>query len=153
MPKVQRAILLSHTTADVWSVLSEFGNISAWGPNVDHSCIISDVARGVGAVRRVQTARTTVLETVTEWSDGDLLSYSIVGLPPVIRSVSNTWSLEPIHGGTNVRLTSDIRPGQRPPHRIAAAVVGRRLGSASDQMLGGLSAFLNGRAAVTGDGE
>ena len=28
--------------AEVWDVLSDFGAISSWAPNVDHSCLLSD---------------------------------------------------------------------------------------------------------------
>lgn len=48
--------------ARVWQVLAHFGAISAWAPNVDHSCLLTHQAGGVGAIRRIQTRRTTVGE-------------------------------------------------------------------------------------------
>jgi len=148
MATVERALLVTHGVDEVWSVLAAFGDISSWAPNVDHSCVISDQTDGIGAIRRIQSSRATVLETVVEWDEGEGLSYSIGGLPPVVRSVTNTWSIEPNEAGTTVRLTTEIQPGPRPPHRLVATVVGRRLGAASDQMLGGLASFLNGRSSI-----
>ena len=148
MPIVNRTTLVTHSVDDIWAVLAAFGDISLWAPNVDHSCVVSDRMEGIGAVRRIQSSRATVLETVVEWDETVGFSYSISGLPPVVRSVTNSWNLEPNEAGTNVRLSTNIQAGPRPPHRLAAMVVGRRLGVASDQMLGGLDAFLNGRASA-----
>lgn len=148
MTLVERAALINHDANDIWNLLSAFGDISSWAPNVDHSCVVSERTDGVGAVRRIQTGRATVLETVVDWDEGERLSYSISGLPPVVRSVTNTWTLEPNEVGTNVKLSTLVEPGPRPPHRLIANVVGRRLGSASDQMLGGMVAYLNGRSSA-----
>jgi hypothetical protein len=93
-----------------------------------------------------------VLETVTVWEPDAVLSYTISGLPPVIRSVSNSWSLVATDvpgasvtgAGTEVTLTTTVEPGPLPPHKLAARVAGRTLSTASDQMLGGLAVFLSG---------
>jgi len=139
MSTVERTTSVTAPPADVWEVLSDLAAISSWAPNVDHSCLLTEQESGVGAVRRVQTGRTTVVETVTTWTPDQLLSYAITGLPPVIRSLTNTWQLEPDGGGTTVSLTSQIDAGPRPPQKAIAKAVGRKLGSASDQMLAGLA--------------
>ena len=123
----------------VWAVLSDFAAISAWAPNVDHSCLMSEQTEGAGMVRRIQTDRLTVLETVETWEPGVALSYRITGLPPVIKSVTNTWRLDATGNSTRVRLTTDVDAGPRPPQELIAKAVSRRLGSASDQMIAGLT--------------
>jgi len=137
--EVVRTRQIAAAPPDVWAVLADFGHISSWARNVDHSVVISAEADGVGAVRRIQTGRNTVLERVEAWEPTTMLSYSIEGLPPVVRSVTNTWRLVPEHDGSWVALTTSIQPGPRPPHQVAARVVGRVLAKASDQMLDGLS--------------
>ena len=122
----------------VWMALADFDAISRWAPNVDHSCLTTSTAEGVGATRRIQSGRSTVLETVTEWEPERRLAYSITGLPPVIRSVTNTWRLADLGGTTEVTLTSSIDAGPRPPQKVAARVVGRVLAKASREMLDGL---------------
>ena len=130
----------------VWAVLADFAAISSWASNVDHSCLLSDQTEGVGMVRRIQSGRTTVVETVEHWEPGTALRYAITGLPPVIRSVTNRWSLEaqgdaaagtPI--GTLVTLSTEIDAGSRPPQQLVAKIVGHKLGQASDEMLAGLA--------------
>jgi carbon monoxide dehydrogenase subunit G len=148
---VERTADLRHPPHAVWAVLADFGEISGWAPNVDHSCLMSEQTSGVGASRRIQTGRTTLVETVTEWEPGSRLSYAISGLPVVIRSVTNTWHLEPAGEATKVQLTSEIDTGPRPPQQLVARVVARVLGSASDKMLGGLARYLDApRSADTG---
>lgn len=139
---VERTALIGARPEAVWAALGEFDAISAWAPNVDHSCLMTEQTEGVGTVRRIQTGRTTVIETVTEWEPGVMLSYAITGLPPVIRSVVNRWTVEAADGSTRVALVSEIDAGPRPPQQLIARIVGRRLAAASDQMLDGLAAHL-----------
>lgn len=143
MATVQRTEVIDAAPAAVWSLLADFAAISRWAPNVDHSSLMTEQSEGVGAVRRIQTSGTTVLETVEWWEPGVGLSYAITGLPPVIRSVTNTWRLEPVGAQTDVSLTSEIDAGPRPPQQLVAKAVGRKLGEASDQMLSGLADAMN----------
>jgi carbon monoxide dehydrogenase subunit G len=131
----------------VWGVLADFASISSWAPNVDHSCLLTEQSSGVGAVRRIQAGRLTVVETVIGWADGSSLSYAITGLPKVLRSVTNTWHVEPSADGRNttVTLTTDIDAGPRPAQRVLAGTVARGLGSTSEEMLAGLTSFSTAR--------
>jgi carbon monoxide dehydrogenase subunit G len=137
---VERTVLIRAQPTAVWAVLSDFDAISEWAPNVDHSCLMTEQTEGVGTVRRIQTGRTTLIETVTTWEPEATLSYVITGLPSMIRSVANRWSIEATDGGTPVTLASEIDAGPRPPQQLIARIAGRRLAAASDQMLAGLAA-------------
>ncbi len=140
MAVVERTATIDATPNDLWAILADFASISHWAPNVDHSCIMTDQSQDVGAVRRIQTGGATVLETVTSWDPSKQLTYTITGLPPVIKQVTNTWRLMPTGSQTRVTLTSDIDAGPRPPQQMVAKMAGRKLGQASDQMLAGLAA-------------
>lgn len=144
MVQIERTARIAAPVHDVWTLLADLGGISAWAPNVDHSCLLTEQADGPGTVRRVQAGRTTLRETVTVWEPDATLAYTITGLPPVVRTVSTTWRLAAADGGatTDVTVTSEITPGPRPPHRVAARVVGRVLASAADRMLTGLDSHL-----------
>lgn len=126
----------------VWAKLADFGAISRWAPNVDHSSSATARSDDVGAVRRVQVGRNAFLERVVEWVPEERLAYSIEGLPPVVRSVTNTWQLEGSGPATTVTLTSRIDAGPRPPQQVVARLVGRVLARASRQMLAGLKTHL-----------
>lgn len=140
MSTVAKSATISAPPHDVWAALADFAHISAWAPNVDHSCLMSDQREGVGMVRRIQTGGTTVVETVTSYVPDRTLAYDISGLPPAVRSVTNTWTLAPAGGGTTATLTTEIDTGPRPPRKVVARVVGRIMGRASDEMLEGLAA-------------
>lgn len=127
---------------DVWTVLADFGAINGWASNVDHSCLMSEQTEGIGMVRRVQVGRSSLVERVVDWAPGTKLAYSIEGLPKVIRSVVNTWSLGETARGTRVSLTSRVNAGPRPPQELIAGIVARRLAKASDTMLAGLDVHM-----------
>jgi carbon monoxide dehydrogenase subunit G len=126
----------------VWEVLADFGAISRWAPNVAHSCLTTEQESGVGAVRRVQVGRKALLERVVDWDPGHRLAYRVEGLPPVLRSVTNSWEIVGANGSTGVTLTSHVDAGARPPQKVVARVAGRVMARASRQMLAGLKAQL-----------
>jgi carbon monoxide dehydrogenase subunit G len=142
MTTVECTGLIDAPVDAVWGVLEDFAKISAWAPNVDHSCLMTEQCEGVGTVRRIQTDRTTIVETVESWEPGVGMSYRITGLPPVIKSVTNTWRLGASGGSTMVLLTTNIDTGPKPPQQLIAKVVGRRLSAASEQMIGGLTEYV-----------
>ncbi|MCP3991888.1 MAG: SRPBCC family protein [Actinomycetia bacterium] len=148
MTEVTRSRQVVADPAMVWEVLGHFGAISQWAPNVDHSCLMSDQTEGVGTVRRVQTGRTTLVEQVTEWEPGSTLAYTIEGLPALVRSVVNRWTLDASNRGTLISLSSEIDTGPRPPQRLVARVVGRKLATESEKMLDGLDRHLSERGSA-----
>jgi carbon monoxide dehydrogenase subunit G len=142
MTTVERTGLIAAPLDAVWEVLADFAAISSWAPNVDHSCLMSEQTEDVGTARRIQTGRTTLVETVTTWEPGATLAYSISGLPPVVRSVTNTWRIGASGNSTLVVLTTEIDTGPKPPQQVIAKLVGRRLAAASEQMIAGLTEHL-----------
>ncbi len=139
MTEVERRRTVAASPDVVWTLLADYGGIVAWAPNVDHSCLLSEQESGVGAERRIQSGRTTLVETVRSWEPNQELSYEITGLPKVVRSVVSAWRIAPHDDGTVVTLTSAIDAGPRPPQRLIAKIVGRKLGEAADEMLAGLA--------------
>ena len=142
MADIEESATIAASSDRVWVVLSDFGAIASWASNVDHSCLTTARREGVGAVRRVQVGRNALLEEVVEWEPGERLAYSIEGLPSVVRSVVNTWTLVADGDSTTVTLTSRIDAGPRPPQQLVARAIGKGLAKASRQMLDGLTAAM-----------
>jgi len=142
MTTVTRTALIEAGSAGVWAVLADFESISAWAGFVDHSSLLTEQTEEVGMSRRIQMDRTTVVETVTAWEPGVTFSYEITGLPPVIKSVTNTWRLGASGDATMVWIVTDVDTGPRPPQQAIAKGVARRLSKSSDDMLAGLNARL-----------
>jgi len=148
MAEIVEESSIARSPAAVWAALADFGDISRWAPNVEHSCLTTGQAEGAGAVRRVQVGRNALLERVVEWEPGHRLSYAIEGMPPVVRSVTNTWQLDGSDGSTAVTLTTRIDTGPRPPQQVVARVFGRVLAKASREMLTGLKTSLEAEDAI-----
>lgn len=140
---------ISASPAAVWAVLADFGEIARWAPNVDHSSLMTDQGSRVGATRRVQVGRNVLLEEVVRWEPEVALAYELRGLPPVLHSVINEWTLGARGSSTIVSLTTRIETGPRPPHKVVARVVGRMLGRAAVDLVGGLSSEVAARAAAS----
>lgn len=132
----------------VWDVLADFGSLSSWARNVDHSCLLEHGAdgMGVGTSRRVQVGRNALVERITDFTPATTLGYDIEGLSRRLRRVTNCWTLEPMaRGFTTVTLTTTVEVGNNPVARVAERAVCRLLAKQSDVMLAGLAQRVEGR--------
>jgi hypothetical protein len=139
---IQRTRVIAARGQEVWDVLADFGAISSWADNVDHSCILSSGvdAAPIGTTRRVQVKRDTLVERIIEFDPPYVLAYDIEGLPRLLRRVTNRWTLAASAGDSSVvTLTSTVEIGPRPPQKLAEHVVCRVVARQSDSMLAGLA--------------
>jgi len=145
MTEITRTRTIAATPQAIWDVLADFGSISVWADNVDHSCVLQPGDNGAptGTTRRIQAGRKTLVERIIEFDAPRTLAYDIEGLPPRLRTVRNRWELRPEGDGATVAtLTTTVDIGPRPPQQLAARVVGRVLAKQSDVMLAGLADHL-----------
>ena len=135
-----RTRLLPAPVDRVWEVLAGFDDISTWAPAVvDHSSSMGGPDGGIGAARRIQTGRTTIVETVESWDPPNALAYRLEGLPRALRRVTNEWRLEPVGDQTQATLTTTVVVGPRPPQRLVERIALRRMEKVSDGLLDGLT--------------
>ena len=142
MADIHRTRTIAARVGEIWDVLADFGSISSWADNMDHSCILFSGADGgpVGTARRVQVKRDTLVERITEFDPPHALAYDIQGLPSRLHRVTNRWTLAAKAGGSAVvTLTSTVEIGPRPTQKLAERVLCRVLARQSDMMLAGLA--------------
>lgn len=142
MADIQRTRTIAAPVQEVWDILADFGSLSSWADNADHSCILFSGPDGgaIGTARRVQIKRDTVVERITEFDPPHALAYDIEGLPGRLRRVTNRWTLAARAGdSTAVTLTSTVEIGPRPPQELAERIVCRVVARQSDSMLAGLA--------------
>jgi hypothetical protein len=137
---IDRSRRIAADPQSVWDVLADFGSISSWADNIDHSCILNQGSEPTGTTRRVQIGRNALVETITEFDTTRALAYDVDGLPKRVRRFNNRWSLRPaVDGGTIVTLTSTVEIGSGPMHKLAERAVCRVQVRQSDVMLAGLA--------------
>jgi hypothetical protein len=143
---IDRSRTIAADPKEVWDVLADFGSISSWADNVDHSCILNHGSEPIGTTRRVQIGRNTLVEQITEFEPTRALAYDVEGLPKRLRRFNNRWSLQPADDGkTTVTLTSTVEIGSGPLRKLAECVVCRVQVRESDVMLAGLANRLEKR--------
>jgi hypothetical protein len=122
-------------------VLADFGALSSWADNADHSCVLNHGPDGgpFGTTRRVQIGRNVLVERIVEFDPPVALAYDIEGLPSRLRHVVNRWALRPTGDATAVTLTSRVEIGAGPVARAAEWIVARVMAKQSDSMLTGLA--------------
>ena len=142
MSEIARTARVAATPEQVWDVLSDFGGLATWAHTVDHSCPTTDQPDGPGAARRVQVGRTALIERIVTWDPSTALGYEIAGLPGVVRTATNTWSLVRSGDGTAVTLTTAVDCGNLPPQRAIARAVARKMAETSAGLLADLERHL-----------
>lgn len=144
--QISRSRIVGAAPEAVWEVLADFGAISTWAGNVDHSCLLEHGSEGpaVGTSRRVQVGRDTLVERITEFTPPACLAYDIEGLPRRLHRVANRWALTPAAGDTDVTVTSTVEIGGNPVAGLAERALCRFLSKQSDAMLAGLAARVEG---------
>lgn len=141
MAELDRSRVIAANPTQIWDVLADFGGIASWA-GVAHSCILSHGPDGalVGTARRVQIGRNTLVETVTECDPQYVLAYEIEGLPKVLGTISNRWTLEPTSGGeTIVTITTTVRKGRGRTQQLVERLTCQALARGSDTMLAALA--------------
>jgi carbon monoxide dehydrogenase subunit G len=137
---IDRSRTIAADPKEVWDVLADFGSISSWADNIDHSCILNHGSEPIGTTRRVQIGRNALVEQITEFEPTRALAYDVEGLPKRLRRFNNRWSLRPAQDGTTiVTLTSTVEIGSGPLHKLAERLVCRVQVRQSDVMLAGLA--------------
>ena len=145
---LSRRIDIAAPRDEVWAVLSRLDQIGRWAPGVDHASYTTEATEGIGAARRIQAGRQTLLETITTWREPATLAYRLEGLPPIVGTVTNRWDLTVMSGATTTAtLTTIIDPGGNRAGKVVARGLIRVLGRASTGMLEGLAAHLAARPA------
>jgi Polyketide cyclase / dehydrase and lipid transport len=137
--EIDRRLAIAADPKAVWAVLADFGAISSWADNIDHSCVLIQGSEPVGTTRRVQIGRNALVEQITEYDELRALAYDVEGLPKRLRRFNNRWSLRPVDDGTVVTLTSTAEIGSGPIHTLAERAVCRVQARQSDLMLAGLA--------------
>ena len=148
MASISRTRTVAAPASAVWDVLADFGSISAWASNVDHSCLLEhgDDPAAVGTSRRVQVGRDTLVERITDSVAPTTLRYSIEGLPRPLGRVANRWTITPFGDSTAVTLTSTVDIGGNPLARVAEKAACGFMARQSDVMLAGLARRVEGSA-------
>ena len=111
MAAIDRSRTIAAEPQAVWDVLADFGSISSWADNIDHSCVLVQGDQPLGTTRRVQIGRNALVETITEFDSPRAIAYDVDGLPKRVRRFTNRWSLQPADRGTIVTLTSTVKIG------------------------------------------
>ena len=140
--ETRRSRTIAAEAQAIWDVLADFGAVSSWAEFVDHSCLLSSAAEGigVGTARRVQLGRNTLVERITDFDPPISLSYDVEGLPRLVRQLRSTWSLRPLaRGYTEVTLTNSVDIGSNPVQKLGERIFGRISTKQLDLLLSGLT--------------
>ena len=124
----------------VWAVLADYFRLATWASQIDHSSAMTAAPAGMGASRRVATGGSVLIENVVDWKPSSAMAYEIVGLPPIVSRVENRWELRSTGAATSITLTCSVEPGPKPPMKVAAKAVVRRIGKVNESLVADLIA-------------
>lgn len=137
---ISRSRTIAAPQQAIWDVLADFGSLSSWADDIDHSCILRHGAGGpLGTTRRVQVGRNTFVENIIDFDPPITLAYRIEGLPTRVRAAANRWTLTPKGAATVVTLTSTLDVDAGPLSSAVEWLACRGMARQSDRFLAGLA--------------
>ena len=81
MQKVTVQVEIDAPAEKVWEVLADFGNISAFNPNLTNSHLTADQPNGVGATRHcdLTVGGASIEERIVDWDEGHSYTVDVYG--------------------------------------------------------------------------
>jgi len=112
MIQIKEAIGIDAPLDTVWSILENFGNVSAWAPYMRSSTLIGNQKTGVGTRRKLlHDWGFRLEEKVTGWDAGRGFAFDVIKAPYPMKNVRETWAIEHGNGHTTVASTVEYAMG------------------------------------------
>lgn len=149
---VLSAMLPTKATADrVWQVISHQESYADVADNISHVEIVA--GKGEGMVRQCADKKgKTWRETCTAWDEGKGFAFTVhtdaPDYPYPIANLSGEWFLEPMAGGTAVRMIFKVQPKAGLINHLAFRAMAAPFAKICDRLLVRWVAIMEGRAAV-----
>lgn len=139
MINVMRQLDIEVPAERLWEILSDYGNVSVWSPNVSHS-VSTKGGSGVGTERECAVdGFGTITETVSDWAEGKRISILIENVT-LLHTALSTWSLTALdEKRTRVTVDLEAQPKYGPLGGLmGAAVMKPKMGATLQAALEGL---------------
>jgi carbon monoxide dehydrogenase subunit G len=100
---------------EVWRKIAKLDEVQHYVESVTKSYYSSEQTEGVGAERTCEVQGFgTLQEKIVQWDEGESLTYTVDGMPRVIRSAQSHWAVEaitPFKTRISVQSTIETRYG------------------------------------------
>ncbi len=91
MVKLSNQVQINAPKSKVWEIVSDFGNVSRWGPLVTQSATMSPNNQGIGAERSCEVLQLgNITEKVIDWDEGNSIMIEVKGIPAVYSLVNKS---------------------------------------------------------------
>lgn len=91
MVKITNQVQINAPKSKVWEIVSDFGNVSRWGPLVTQSATLSQNNKGLGAERSCEVLQIgSITEKVIGWDEGNSITIDVKGVPGVYSLVNQS---------------------------------------------------------------
>lgn len=115
----------------VWEAISDAGDYGRFAPGIAHTAIVTGAGEGMVRVCRDDQGAEWA-ETCTLWEEGHRyrMTVDVSSYPAhyrlLLHEFAQTWTLEPVPGGTRIRLTFDAAVKLGVLGRAAVRMLGRQ---------------------------
>jgi uncharacterized protein YndB with AHSA1/START domain len=103
LTKLHHEVLIEAPVATVWAVLTDLEAVQAYNPGVERARCVSEQRQGVGAARRCDFRMGgSVVERVTEWQEGEAITFAMTDHPWPMTAARFRLTLTPDGSGTRM---------------------------------------------------
>ncbi|OJJ22378.1 hypothetical protein BKI52_06760 [marine bacterium AO1-C] len=105
MTTLHNEIIINAPIENIWSTLTNIGELDQYDPTVKQSQVISADNQGMGAKRKVEMrdGKNWFEEQITTYEPNEALSFELVACSFPVHSLKHTYSFEKIGNQTKVK--------------------------------------------------
>ncbi len=110
MTRIENSVVIGRPAEAVWKFYTDLSNIRALDPGIEEARQVSPGPFGMGSTfsLRWKEGRWPLVFRVTEYEPNRRLAYECISPDPV-KGSTDSYSLEPLEGGTRFAETLDIK--------------------------------------------
>jgi uncharacterized membrane protein len=110
MLQITRTIDIDAPVDAVWKKLAKLDDVENFIDSVTRSEYTTEQKEGVGAARACDVQGFgTLLEEIVDWKDGETLTYTVEGMPRMVKHAQSKWRLDRKNQDqTTITITSSI---------------------------------------------
>ena len=95
MLQITTTIDIDAPVDDVWKKAAKLDDVQNFVDSVTKSYYSSEQKEGVGAERTCEVnGFGTLVEQIVDWKDGETFTYTVEGMPSIVKHAQSTWRLE-----------------------------------------------------------
>lgn len=126
MATIYNKITINASSEVIWNVLADPARLDQYDPVTKKSELVSEIANGLGAERKCETATGWFKDKITEYVPYERLTFTLTGCNQPMKSLTHSYTLKKIGNQTEVSQVMKYTMKFGIIGKLMDAIIGKR---------------------------